>query len=199
MSNPDARTSSVPARPVPAKQAQFIPDHPSPIVSAEHRGCLSPGATLRRIRLNYLWAFGYNTVMIPIAAGALYAPVRLQLPPWVAGAQIPLMIHLKANILSAGMTTQVAALSDRGHGKDCGFTEQVSATFRLRRRGHGTQLPERRVLVAAAALVQAAGARPQERRHGYFMREAALRHQRGRVARCEPVSQAACPSAAARG
>ena len=44
------------------------------------------GATFRRIRLNYLWAFGYNMVMIPIAAGALYAPVRLQLPPWVAGA-----------------------------------------------------------------------------------------------------------------
>ncbi len=48
---------------------------------------LPTGATLRRIRLNYLWAFGYNTIMIPIAAGALYAPVRLQLPPWVAGAQ----------------------------------------------------------------------------------------------------------------
>ena len=49
---------------------------------------LPAGAALRRIRLNYLWAFGYNTVMLPIAAGVLYAPVRLQLPPWVAGAAV---------------------------------------------------------------------------------------------------------------
>lgn len=39
----------------------------------------------------------------------------------------------------------------------------------LRRRGHGTQLPERRLLVAAVALVQAARPRAQERRHGHFV------------------------------
>ena len=42
-------------------------------------------ATFRRIRLNYGWAFGYNLLMIPFAAGALYAPLRFQLPPWAAG------------------------------------------------------------------------------------------------------------------
>lgn len=42
--------------------------------------------TFRRIRLNYLWAFGYNCLMIPLAAGALYPPTRWQMPPWVAGA-----------------------------------------------------------------------------------------------------------------
>ena len=42
-------------------------------------------ATLRRIRLNYCWAFGYNTLMIPFAAGVLYAPLHFQLPPWAAG------------------------------------------------------------------------------------------------------------------
>ncbi len=41
--------------------------------------------TFRRIRLNYCWAFGYNTLMIPLAAGVLYAPLRFQLPPWAAG------------------------------------------------------------------------------------------------------------------
>lgn len=39
--------------------------------------------TFRRIWLNYVWALGYNVCMIPFAAGALYAPLRFQLPPWV--------------------------------------------------------------------------------------------------------------------
>ncbi|KAK9826100.1 hypothetical protein WJX81_003066 [Elliptochloris bilobata] len=41
--------------------------------------------TFRRIHLNYAWAFGYNVLMVPLAAGALYPPLRFQLPPWVAG------------------------------------------------------------------------------------------------------------------
>ncbi len=39
--------------------------------------------TFRRIYLNYAWAFGYNLLMVPLAAGALYPPLRFQLPPWV--------------------------------------------------------------------------------------------------------------------
>ncbi|KAL0018333.1 hypothetical protein WJX77_003796 [Trebouxia sp. C0004] len=43
--------------------------------------------TLRRIRLNYLWAFGYNVVMIRIAAGVLQlTPLHFKLPPWAAMA-----------------------------------------------------------------------------------------------------------------
>eukprot|EP00798_Chlamydomonas_sp_ICE-L_P022123 gene22123-29183_t len=42
--------------------------------------------TLRRIRLNYFWAMAYNTIMVPVAAGALYPAFHFQLPPWVAGA-----------------------------------------------------------------------------------------------------------------
>jgi Cu+-exporting ATPase len=41
--------------------------------------------TYRRIQLNYLWAMGYNALMIPIAAGVLYPAFHLQLPPWIAG------------------------------------------------------------------------------------------------------------------
>ena len=32
--------------------------------------------TFNRIRLNYVWAMGYNIIGIPIAAGALYPPLR---------------------------------------------------------------------------------------------------------------------------
>ncbi|KAL4443875.1 hypothetical protein ABPG75_011612 [Micractinium tetrahymenae] len=46
--------------------------------------------TFRRIRLNYVWAFGYNLCAVPIAAGALYPPLHFQLPPWVAGAAMAL-------------------------------------------------------------------------------------------------------------
>lgn len=42
--------------------------------------------TIGRIRLNYVWALGYNILGIPIAAGVLYPFTRYQLPPWVAGA-----------------------------------------------------------------------------------------------------------------
>jgi len=41
--------------------------------------------TFRRIKWNYVWALGYNVVMIPIAAGCLYPVMKFQLPPWVAG------------------------------------------------------------------------------------------------------------------
>ncbi|XP_057797951.1 probable copper-transporting ATPase HMA5 [Salvia miltiorrhiza] len=41
--------------------------------------------TFSRIRLNYIWALGYNTLGIPLAAGALFPSTRFRLPPWVAG------------------------------------------------------------------------------------------------------------------
>ncbi len=39
--------------------------------------------TFRRIYYNYGWAFIYNLLMVPLAAGVLYPPFRFQLPPWV--------------------------------------------------------------------------------------------------------------------
>ncbi|KAF5181557.1 Copper-transporting atpase hma5 [Thalictrum thalictroides] len=42
--------------------------------------------TFFRIRLNYVWAVGYNVIGIPIAAGALFPSTGIRLPPWVAGA-----------------------------------------------------------------------------------------------------------------
>lgn len=37
-----------------------------------------------RIRLNFIWALGYNSLAIPIAAGALYPATHKALPPYVA-------------------------------------------------------------------------------------------------------------------
>jgi Cu+-exporting ATPase len=60
------------------------------LVSGELRGvplALSlSGATMRNIRQNLLFAFGYNTLGIPIAAGALYPFIGLQLSPMIAAA-----------------------------------------------------------------------------------------------------------------
>ncbi|URD93907.1 copper-transporting ATPase [Musa troglodytarum] len=42
--------------------------------------------TLARIRLNYVWALGYNVLGMPLAAGILYPFTGIRLPPWLAGA-----------------------------------------------------------------------------------------------------------------
>ncbi|KAJ1399857.1 P-type ATPase [Sesbania bispinosa] len=42
--------------------------------------------TMSRIWLNYIWAFGYNILGMPIAAGVLYPFFGIRLPPWLAGA-----------------------------------------------------------------------------------------------------------------
>lgn len=42
--------------------------------------------TLSRIRLNYVWALGYNVLGMPVAAGILFPFTGIRLPPWLAGA-----------------------------------------------------------------------------------------------------------------
>src|SRR3989442_14673415 len=43
-------------------------------------------ATIRVIRENLVWAFGYNTILIPVAAGALYSARGVLLSPLLAGS-----------------------------------------------------------------------------------------------------------------
>lgn len=42
--------------------------------------------TMSRIRLNYVWALGYNVLGMPVAAGVLFPFTGIRLPPWLAGA-----------------------------------------------------------------------------------------------------------------
>ena len=57
-------------------------------------------ATLRNIRQNLIWAFGYNTALIPVAAGALFAPFGLLLSPILAaGAMAASSLFVLGNAL----------------------------------------------------------------------------------------------------
>ena len=42
--------------------------------------------TMRNIKQNLLWAFGYNILLIPIAMGLLYYPFGILITPIYAGA-----------------------------------------------------------------------------------------------------------------
>jgi len=47
-------------------------------------------ATMRNIRQNLAWAFGYNLLGVPLAAGLLYPVFGVLLSPMVAGAAMSL-------------------------------------------------------------------------------------------------------------
>lgn len=61
---------------------------------------------LRTIRMNYVWAFGFNILGLPLAAGVLYP--RVHLPPVVAGAAMAgsslLVVFNSLRLRSAGRT-----------------------------------------------------------------------------------------------
>lgn len=57
-------------------------------------------AVLNNVRQNLVWAFGYNVVLIPVAAGALFPAMGLQLSPMIAaGAMALSSVSVLANAL----------------------------------------------------------------------------------------------------
>ena len=63
-----------------------FPERPGPPLRAVVDGIGLSRATLRTIRRNLMWAFGYNVAAIPLAAGVL-APWGVWLQPaWASAA-----------------------------------------------------------------------------------------------------------------
>ena len=61
-----------------------------PIPEAVLRAAVLSHATMRNIRQNLVFAFGYNALGIPVAAGVLYPVFGLLLSPVFAGAAMAL-------------------------------------------------------------------------------------------------------------
>jgi len=43
-----------------------------------------------RIKINFVWALGYNTIAIPFAAGAFFPLIKRAIPPYIAGIAMAL-------------------------------------------------------------------------------------------------------------
>lgn len=74
------------------------------LVSGDLRGIITAlslsKATMRTIRQNLFWAFIYNAILIPVAAGVLYPSFRILLDPtWAAGAMAMSSVSVVSNSL----------------------------------------------------------------------------------------------------
>lgn len=68
-----------------------------------------------RIRLNFIWALGYNTMAIPIAAGALYPVFHTALPPFMAAVS---MIMSSLSVLVSSLLLNLYKAKDYDNKDD---------------------------------------------------------------------------------
>jgi P-type Cu+ transporter len=74
--------------------------------------------TFRQIRQNYIWALGYNSVTIPLAAGVFYPSI--QVPPWLASI---LMAFSSISVVLASLSlTKKCSSANLGRGVGHGST-----------------------------------------------------------------------------
>jgi Cu+-exporting ATPase len=66
---------------IDAADVVLVKDDLRDLLNARALSC----ATNRRIKHNFAWGFMYNLVLMPIACGALYAPLGVWIPPALAG------------------------------------------------------------------------------------------------------------------
>jgi Cu+-exporting ATPase len=91
------------------------------LVSGDLRGVVDAldlsRATMRNIRQNLVFAFGYNSLGIPLAAGALYPFLGIRLSPIVAAAAMALSslsVVMNANRLRAWRRPELTSERDGG-------------------------------------------------------------------------------------
>ncbi|HAR50859.1 MAG TPA: heavy metal translocating P-type ATPase, partial [Roseovarius nubinhibens] len=104
------------------------------LMSGDLRGVVNAlhvsGATLRNIRQNLVWAFGYNVALIPVAAGVLYPAFGLLLSPMLAaGAMALSSVFVLSNALrlrglSAALSETPGGTTPAGQAR---ATQEVTA------------------------------------------------------------------------
>lgn len=88
------------------------------ILSRSHLGDLLTAlhlsrVALRRIKFNYFWALIYNTIGIPIAAGALFPVLKISLPPELAAAAMALSsVSVVLSSLALNLYSPPSAVKD---------------------------------------------------------------------------------------
>jgi cation transport ATPase len=75
---------------IAAKPRSFLILHPVRLAHPAARAAVLSRATMRNIRRNFTFAFGYNALGILLAAGVLYPAFGLLLSPVFAGAAMAL-------------------------------------------------------------------------------------------------------------
>lgn len=87
-------------------------------------------ATIRNIRENLFWAFFYNCLGIPIAAGVLYIPFGLQLSPMLGAAAMSLSsVFVVSNALRLRLFQSKTAVQTTMQAQVCKIITQEESTM----------------------------------------------------------------------